>query len=117
MKNKGENVMTPLEALEDVRSCLQAYFTMEYVPKLDDSLKIIEKALEEYEELTRKKFIDALLSPTIKDFNYKPPKVDEIVISIDRKKIEEKYPSLRGNFDFSDLLHKVIEGYEKHRKI
>ena len=83
-----------------------------------DILSFIEKALKQYEELTRKKFIDELLSPTIKDFNYKPPKVDEIVISIDRKRIEEKYPSLRGSFDFSDLLHKVIEDYEKkHRKI
>lgn len=37
--------MNGLEALGDLRNCLQAYMTMEYVPSIDDNLNIIEKEL------------------------------------------------------------------------
>lgn len=40
-----------LKALNDLRNCLQAYYTMENVPSLDENLNIIEKALKEYKEL------------------------------------------------------------------
>lgn len=43
--------MTPLGALEDLRNCLQAYYTMENVPSIDNNLNIIETALKRLEEL------------------------------------------------------------------
>ena len=41
--------LAPLEALNDLRNCLQAYYTMENVPSIDDNLNIIETALNELE--------------------------------------------------------------------
>ena len=113
--------MTPLEAFKYLKSYLQMYDDDDNPVDAyycEDVLKIIEKALEEHEQMTKKKIVDELLCPTIKNFNYKLPKVDEIVISFDRKKIEKKYPSLRGSWDFSTMLIKLVEGYEKeHKKI
>lgn len=111
--------MTPLEALDDLNGCLQAYYKMGNCPEVSTNLNIIRKALEEYEEMTKKKIVDELLCPVVRNFNYKPVNVDEIVISIDRKKIKEKYPSLRGSWDFSTMLIKYVEDYyeKKHKKI
>lgn len=45
--------LTPLEALNDLRNCLQAYYTMESVPKVDSNLLTIEKALKILEYLKK----------------------------------------------------------------
>ena len=53
-KTGVSNTLNGLEALGDLRNCLQAYFTMENVPSIDDNLKIIEKSLKAIEIIKEK---------------------------------------------------------------
>ena len=45
--------MEGLEALKDLRNCLQAYYTMDNVPSIDNNLDIIETELERLKELEK----------------------------------------------------------------
>lgn len=46
MTYNKEEKMNGLEALNDLKNCLQAYYTMENVPKIDSNIATIEKDLE-----------------------------------------------------------------------
>ena len=86
--------MNGLEALNDLKNCLQAYYTMENVPKIDSNIATIEKDLEILYMLRKNMHID---TETFKDDDSKIVEYEYIAYNYWELDIEnkEEYNKLR----------------------
>lgn len=94
MTYNKEEKMNGLEALNDLKNCLQAYYTMENVPKIDSNIATIEEDLEILYMLRKNMHID---TETIKDDDNKIEEYEYIAYNYWELDIEnkEEYIKLR----------------------